>query len=298
MQNVTKDREKYIGGSDIPAILNISPFKSRYRLLQEKAQIVDIEFRGNEYTEYGNELEPQIRDYLSSLYKTQFVEDKRIDGSLRYHADGYSKEIETVIEIKTTSQIKKSVSDYQSYLCQLVQGMKMFNAPNGVLAVYERPKNFDTHFQADRLKIYDIKLADYEELARGIDKAVEGFLKDLEKMKANPFITEEELAPNEIVLLSNKVLALESKLTNLKELEKELKGFKEQLKKTMEQSGWKKWTTNSGVKLTLVADTEPKIVDKFDEKAFEKDHKELYEEYLKPSTQRGRSGYVRITMPK
>lgn len=231
MQNVTKDRDKYIGGSDIPAILNISPFKSRYRLLQEKAQIIDIEFRGNEYTEYGNELEPQIRDYLSEIYKTKFVEDKRIDGCLRYHADGYSEELETVIEIKTTSHIKKDISDYQNYLCQLLQGMKMFNAPNGVLAVYERPENFDTHFRADRLKIYDVKLSDYEEFIKGINKAIDSFLKDLEKIKANPFITEEELAPNEIVLLSDKVLALESKLANLKELEKELKSFKEQLKR-------------------------------------------------------------------
>ncbi len=298
MQNVTKDREKYIGGSDIPAILNISPFKSRYRLLQEKAQIVEIEFRGNEYTEYGNELEPKIREHLSKIYETEFVEDKRIDGAFRYHADGYSEEKETVIEIKTTSHIKKEVSDYQNYLCQLVQGMKMFKAPNGILAVYERPENFSTEFDTPRLYVYEIRLEDYAELADGIDNACESFLKDLEKLKENPFLSEEDLAPNEIVLLSDKVLALESKLAEMKEVEKQLKSFKEQLKKAMEQSGWKKWTTNSGVKLTLVADTEPKVVDKFDEKAFANDHKDLYEEYLKPSTKAGRSGYVRITLPK
>ena len=29
MQNVTEDRNKYIGGSDIPVIMGISPFKKR-----------------------------------------------------------------------------------------------------------------------------------------------------------------------------------------------------------------------------------------------------------------------------
>ena len=33
---VAKDRHKYIGGSDIPIIMGISPFKSRYDLLLEK----------------------------------------------------------------------------------------------------------------------------------------------------------------------------------------------------------------------------------------------------------------------
>ena len=37
MQDVTKDRDKYIGGSDIAAILNISKFKTRWQLLKEKA---------------------------------------------------------------------------------------------------------------------------------------------------------------------------------------------------------------------------------------------------------------------
>ena len=66
MQDVTKDRSKYIGGSDIPAIMGISHFKTRFDLLLEKAQLQENQFDGNSYTEYGNELEPKIRDYCAS----------------------------------------------------------------------------------------------------------------------------------------------------------------------------------------------------------------------------------------
>ena len=41
MDTVRDERWRYIGGSDIPAIMGISPFKTRFQLLQEKAQIID-----------------------------------------------------------------------------------------------------------------------------------------------------------------------------------------------------------------------------------------------------------------
>ena len=53
MIDVTIDRDKYIGGSDIPIIMGISPFKSRFDLLLEKAGYLENDFKGNEYTEYG-----------------------------------------------------------------------------------------------------------------------------------------------------------------------------------------------------------------------------------------------------
>ena len=65
MQAVTVDREKYIGGSDIPIIMEISPFKTRFDLLLEKAQLKENTFLGNEYTEFGNELEAKIRNYIN-----------------------------------------------------------------------------------------------------------------------------------------------------------------------------------------------------------------------------------------
>lgn len=38
MQDTVKvDRDKYVGGSDIPAILGLSNFKTRYELILDKA---------------------------------------------------------------------------------------------------------------------------------------------------------------------------------------------------------------------------------------------------------------------
>ena len=47
MQNVRVDREKYIGGSDIPIIMGISQFKTRFDLLLEKAGLKENTFDGN-----------------------------------------------------------------------------------------------------------------------------------------------------------------------------------------------------------------------------------------------------------
>ena len=51
MQDVRIDRNLYIGGSDIPIIMGISPFKKRFDLLLEKAGLKENDFDGNQYTE-------------------------------------------------------------------------------------------------------------------------------------------------------------------------------------------------------------------------------------------------------
>ena len=59
---VTKDREKFIGGSDLSGIMGLSPFIDRWTLLQQKAGLKERVFFGNEYTRYGDALEPIVRD--------------------------------------------------------------------------------------------------------------------------------------------------------------------------------------------------------------------------------------------
>ena len=46
MQDVTKDRDKYVGGSDVPIIMGLSPFKTRFELAQEKAGIERVILKG------------------------------------------------------------------------------------------------------------------------------------------------------------------------------------------------------------------------------------------------------------
>ena len=296
MFDVTIDRNLYIGGSDLAIIMGISPFKSRFDLLLEKAGYKENDFTGNEYTEFGHIIEPKIRDYINETEKDKFTENKIIDGDLRYHSDGVNKT--TVLEIKSTSQIKENVEDYKIYLVQLLLGMQMNNKKKGKLAVYERSNDFNTEFDKERLTIYDINIKDYKELLEDINLAIEQFRIDLEKVKENPFITEEDLQPKEVIELSNQILALEEHLTIYKRIEKEQKELKNKLKSAMQEHGIKKWTTPNGTKITLVDDGEDKEIEVFNEDNFKKDNEELYKKYLEKKIKKGRAGYVKITLPK
>ena len=116
MHDVTIDRDIYIGGSDIPCIMGISPFKTRYELLLEKAGLREDDFCGNKYTVYGQQLEPQIRDYINDKMPTgeKYEPNRVIDGDIRCHTDGFNGW--SVLEIKTTSRIYKTVDEYKIYL--------------------------------------------------------------------------------------------------------------------------------------------------------------------------------------
>lgn len=295
MQDVTKDRDKYIGGSDIAAILNISKFKTRWQLLKEKAGVEESSFTGNAYTEYGNVLEPKIRDYINKQYSTNFVEGKIINGYLRYHADGVDYDKGMVLEIKTTSTIHEEVKDYDYYLCQLLMGIEMYGYEDGFLAVYERPEDFNEEFNADRLTVYYIKKSNHSAYIEHIKEEVERFRADWMRLKENPFLTEEEMQPQEIVKLADIVLALESQLDIYKAIEKEYKDAKASLKSGMEKYNVKTWTTPTGTKITLVPDGEQTTEKKFNEKQFKEENPNLYEKYCEEVTKKGKAGYVRIT---
>jgi putative phage-type endonuclease len=303
--SVTKDREKWIGGSDIPAVMGISPFKTRYDLLLEKAGLKEVEFVDNEYVRFGRMIEPKIRAYINDFLETTFKPNKKTEGKIRYHSDGVNET--TMIEIKSTSQIHQEVNDYKIYLVQLLTGMKVNKLENGILAVYERPADFSEEFDPARLQIFYIKISDYQDLMKEIELAVDGFIRDVEKLQQAPFLTEQDLLAtdenkNEIVELSNQVLAFENQLKAYKELENQYKELKEKLFAAMYENSVKKWTTNNGVQITMVEPIESTttIVSEFDEKTFEKENKELYNKYLveKEETKSGKKGYVRITLPK
>lgn len=310
---VTKDREKYIGGSDIPIIMNISPFKSRFDLLLEKAELQDNDFDGNQYTEYGNVMEEKIRDYINmSINLTQgikrFVEGQHYyifdnngtRGDLRLHTDGENSE--TILEIKTTSQTHDKLSDYKVYLVQLLFYMYFTGRPNGVLAVYERPADLDETFKAERLQLFNVELKDYKDLIDEILQSIEHFLVDLEKVKSNPFITEEELLPQDITSITKRVVQLEERLKAYKDIENQIKSEKEKLRLAMLEHKVKSWETPNHIKVTLVADTPAKTTVKqvFNEDKFKEENTDLYNSYVedKKVKSNGRKGYVKITIPK
>lgn len=293
---VTKDREKFIGGSDLAGIMGLSPFIDRWTLLQQKAGLKERDFFGNEYTRYGDELEPVIRSYINETYCRDFEPAVKIDGDLRGNCDGIDEG--GLLEIKTTSHVHDTLDGYKGYLVQILFYMKIFNVQHAMLAVYHRNEDFSTDFDPSRLQVIPIDIKDHLDTMDEVEQAIEMFRKDLAELKENPLLCEEDFMPNEIVEVTNKIMELENQLAAYKQMEAELKEFKSKLKVAMEEYGIKSWRLYDNTKITLVPDGEDKEVEEIDLKALQKDHPELFGEgspYVKRKLKKGRAGYVRIT---
>ena len=300
--DVTIDRDKYIGGSDIPIIMGLSPFRTRWELLQEKAGLIQNDFSGNKYTEYGDVMEPKIRDYVNELRGTYYEPEQLIEGDLRGNCDGFNGQ--SILEIKTTSStnIWEKVTDYKTYLVQLLFYMGLYGVEKGLLAVYERPSNFDFTFEADRLNLYNVSLEEHIDLFGKINDEIDSFRADLDRLKENPLLSEQDFQPNELVAISQKVVEIERRMAEYKALETEQKQVKQALYEAMEKHNVKTWETPAGIKITRVDATEAttKTVTEFDEDSFKAENPALYGMYLHDVEKKtaGKNGYVKVTLPK
>lgn len=296
--DVTLNRDRGIGGSDVSAVMGLSTFTTRMDLLKYKLGLKENEFKGNEYTEYGNELEPKIRDYINTLgydFNPDYIEEPHEPLSRFYHADGWSEGDETVLEIKTTSEIH-SLGGYKKYLVQLLYGMMLYKVHEGILAVYRRPDDFDPDFNKDRLQIFYIGMEDYESLMAEITHAIAQFDVDYLFMEENPWAGEADLpSRSALIPLSNRLKEVEPLIAGAQKIVKEYDELKKQLCEQMQEHGIKSWTMPSGTKVTLVPRGEDKTVKAFDETRFAEEHEDLYEEYTTDRIKKGRSAYVRIT---
>lgn len=302
--DVTKDREKYIGGSDIPVLMGISPFKTRWQLLNEKAGLETSDFEGNAYTEYGHEMETKIREYCNKTFRKNYEPDQIIDGDLRGNLDGWDKKKNAVLEIKTTSHIKmtQDVEEYMPYLVQLLFYMELTGSNDGKLAVYQRPKDFSDEFDDECLDVFDVTRAEFADVCKDISREVDSFREDLKKLKENPLLVEDDLQPNDLMEIANKVLALENQLKAYDDLQKEYKKVKNDLFEAMKAHNVKHWETINGTKITLMDGKEDtqKTETVFDVDEFKGHYQNLYNMYCKEvvKTIKGKSGYVLITPPK
>lgn len=298
MYDVTIDRDKYIGGSDIPIIMGISTFNTRWGLLQEKAGLKENTFTGNKYTEYGNIMEPQIRDHINGKRKKRFMPEQVIIDDLRGNTDGFNGD--TVLEIKTTSHVFDTVDEYKAYLVQLLFYMHLYGVKKGKLAVYYRPDDFNPVFDAERLQIHDITLNQYTDLLAEVNAEIARFREDLKRLRENPLLCEQDFQPTELVAISRSVLMLEKRMAEYKSIEDEYKRMKQALYEAMDKYGVKSWETPNGARITRV-DAVPatvKMVTQFDEAAFKAENPALYGMYQHDVEKRtaGKSGYVRVTL--
>ena len=144
--------------------------KTRIEFAKQKLNVVPNEFKGNEYTRYGQYIEPLVRNYMNDTFGYHFVEDSKIDPLKRYRAncDGIDKEQKMLLEVKTFSG-KLDIKYYEPQ-CQFY--MDMFDIEECLLVGYDRPEDFYTgidfsldntveffnlNFDETRLVIYKLK---------------------------------------------------------------------------------------------------------------------------------------------
>mgnify|MGYP003302473162 CR=1 FL=1 len=271
------------------------------RLLLEKAGLEERTFSGNRFTEYGHLIEPQIREHINLTYNTTFVPNRVINGDLRLHTDGFNGEC--VLEVKSTSDIHATAEGYKAYLVQLLKYMEENEVKKGILAVYHRPEDMDATFDARRLQVFEILLEEHQSLLSYINKEIEKFRSDLERLKENPLLSEQDFLPSgSLATLADKVAKFENQLAQMKDIEAQLKEAKKALYLEMVKRNVKSWAMPNGTKITRVDEVpaSTKTVTEFDTERFREEYPATYEQYCREVEKKvsGKAGFVRITVPK
>ncbi|MGX7091209.1 lambda-exonuclease family protein [Hutsoniella sourekii] len=287
--NVELNRHLFVGGSDVPTILGINSYKSQFQLAKEKLGIEPNEFTGNEYTKFGNVLEPQIREYINKINDTNFIVQTFIDEdqAIRSNVDGIDHEHNLLLEIKTHGKNPKK----QIYYVQMQLYMYQTGAEEGWLALYERPSNFDVEFDADRLEIEVVEKD--PELIQKILDAIETFWIRCEYLKESPEMNEQEFMTlgtdmdRSIAKLNQLAPKIVEFKQMLKEYQQQEEALKDELYKKMTEGDIKKIETP----LLVVTRVLPSKSNRFDSKSFKEEHPDLYQEYL---TENERKGYVKL----
>ncbi|OYQ68293.1 YqaJ viral recombinase family protein [Aerococcus sp. 1KP-2016] len=291
--NVTENRNIYVGGSDVPVILGLSKYKNQYELALEKTGLKKREYVSNPYIVFGNQLEPQIREYINAKNNMNFVVDTYIDEekAIRSNVDGIDKEFNILLEIKTHGKNY----DQRVYEVQMQLYMAQIGCDAGWLALYERPSDFDTEFDASRLVIKEIERDD--ELINKIQSAIETFWIRCEFLKDNPEMTETEYfsfgSELEAQLMELKSIApqLLERKAQVKAFEEREKEIKEKLYEVMTQDDIKKIEAP----FIMITRVLPSKQSRFDSKKFKEEHPDLYAAYVVESEKKG---YVKISEPK
>lgn len=307
--NVLIDRHKYIGGSDLPNILDLNKKygKTVYEFAKIKAGIIDNPFKGNEYTKYGQLMEPVIRDYINAEYNLHFKEDTIINEELmlRGNCDGIDRLSNLLLEVKTFG--KELDVEYYSHQIQFY--MELFDIPVCYLVGYPRPNDFywgvdyeleneNTYFNLE----FNPKNLVIKKINRDKNKfnhiltKIERFRCCINLLKENPVMTEEEFYQyfcddNKIQVLTNEIAKLEIGLLKYNELEEKFKKAKEKLYDAMMENDIKIFKTN----LITITRVDSTITTSLDSKKIKEEMPEIYEQYKKETLKKG---YVKTTISK
>ncbi len=285
---------KGIGGSDVAVILGLSPFKTAFSLWLEKTGQVKKPNLDNEYIEWGNLLEPVIRDKFRRETGFEVMECPFVLGHDQHdfmvaNVDGFVRDDSQdglgVLEIKTTSERHKKdwedgIPEY--YMCQVQHYLGVTEYNYAYVAVLIGGNHF---------KYFRVERDDF--IIDRIIAAEMKFMEMVEKMIPPEIVPQDleavgELYPednDETVLMPPEYEELTERYWSLQEeikcLEIELEAVKTRIKFF---AGENKHIRGIRFKVSL-----PTITKKiFDQKRLAAEQPKLYEEYkTKESSYRG-----------
>ena len=283
-----EERRKGIGGSDIAAILGLSPWKTAYQVYQEKRKEVD-DWKGNEATDWGKRLEPVLRQWYSDTTGRVVRMPEKIicHGKYPYmlaSLDGFTDD-RRIVEIKTARHGKgwgapgtNEIPDYYALQCQhymVVTGYEVTDVPvtigGGSPELYEVP--------ADR-EVQEMILEAAAEFWRRVENG------DPPEPKSYADVVSRYGASRGAgaVYADEADIANVASLRDVRQRIAELEAFEDDLKAGL----IKKIGDSHDVMVdadgrALVTYKLGRPASRFDSKTFEKEHPELYKSYLKTS---------------
>lgn len=227
------DRKTYIGGSDMPVIMGDSPFKTVGTLLQEKAGLIEP-FKGNIYTEYGNEMEDKLLNILSfeTGYTVKDTQKEYINNDfnmpVKGHIDGkiYDDKNVFLVEVKTAGISKKP--DWEKglplyYKAQVQCYLWLANLSFAKIIVGFRNDNFEMVEH----KIIEVKRDD-----KYIENMKVKISKFIDRLQSCDFVLETVVIDiSEIDIAELKVLKEEKR-----ELENKIREVENKIKKGMQEN--------------------------------------------------------------
>lgn len=285
--DVTQNRHKFIGGSDVAAILGLDRYRTTYEVWEEKKRGIKS-FEGNNVTEWGKILEPVIIDYFIKRNMVAVT-----DNNVRYisneydflgcHPDGIAeiKGERWLIEVKTVSS--NAYKHWQNelpleYYCQVqhnmfVTGLKKCKFVYLVLddrSYNEIDVNFDSEYY-DLVKAHLVKW--WQNYIVGDDTPIKA-VSDYEKENPNQSIAE---ADDEAVEIYGQLVDIKSKIKAFEETKEELE---DKLKLKIGSS------TELMHGLNTLATWRPSTSVKVDTKKLKEELPETFLKYAKETTSR------------
>lgn len=285
MTDVTKNRRKFIGGSEVAAILGLNRYQTPYEVWDSKKN-GNNPFTGNQFTEWGTKLEPVIVDNCAKIHGVEITNrnDRYYSDSVRFlgcHPDGIAiiNGVKTLIEAKTVgSNAYKHWSNELplEYYCQVQHNMFVTDCEIALFICFVLDDRYYFEIEVKRDDSFIEKQNEY--LIQWWNRYIVGDevpLKTVEDYeKDTPEKSQKEA--------SEKALEIFEKLVEVKERYNSIKSEKENLESQLKVEIGESTDLMSG--LNTLATWRASTSVRMDTKKLKEEQPEIFAKYAKEST--------------